>query len=201
MGPFAELIAIDHRQALEFFAVRLQDISEPDVDREELLYNASVLAHYAQTSTCAATDLGTPANLSEVFDHFVFDSTLIHDAMMMETAGAQCLLLAGFFEDQMSGRHNIRWYAGARRRLLQPRRIGRGIAAQGASADRASRTASSRGAAAMRASAASCAISPTCFPCPSRRRLCSALAAGDVDLARDDGTVRHQRAPARRCRR
>jgi hypothetical protein len=111
MGPFAELIAIDHRQTLEFFAVRLQDISEPDVDREELLYNASVLAHYAQTSTCAATDLGTPANLSEVFDHFVFDSTLIHDALMMETAGAQCLLLAGFFEDQMSGRHNIRWYA------------------------------------------------------------------------------------------
>ena len=76
MGPFAELIAIDHRQTLEFFAVRLQDISEPDVDREELLYNASVLAHYAQTSTCAATDLGTPASLSEVFDHFVFDSTL-----------------------------------------------------------------------------------------------------------------------------
>ena len=29
---------------------------------------------------------------------------------MMETAGAQCLLLAGFFEDQMRRRHNIRWY-------------------------------------------------------------------------------------------
>ena len=29
----------------------------------------------------------------------------------METAGAQCLLLAGFFEDQMRPRHNIRWYA------------------------------------------------------------------------------------------
>ena len=111
MGPFRELIAIDHRQALEFFTVRLQDISEPDVDREELLYNASVLAHYAQTSTCTATDLGAPANLSAVFDHFAFDTTLIHDRMMMETAGAQCLLLAGFFEDQMSARHIIRWYA------------------------------------------------------------------------------------------
>ena len=111
MGPFRELIAIDHRQALEFFTVRLQDISEPDVDREELLYNASVLAHYAQTSTFSDTDLGTPANLSAVFDHFVYDSTLINDAMMMETAGAQCLLLAGFFQDQMSARHNIRWYA------------------------------------------------------------------------------------------
>ena len=111
MGPFRELIAIDHRQALEFFTARLQDISEPDVDREELLYNASVLAHYAQTSTHTDTDLGAPATLSAVFDHFVFDATLIHDRMMMETAGAQCLLLAGFFEDQMTARHNIRWYA------------------------------------------------------------------------------------------
>jgi hypothetical protein len=29
----------------------------------------------------------------------------------MEAAGAQCLLIAGFFEEQMRGRHNIRWYA------------------------------------------------------------------------------------------
>jgi hypothetical protein len=111
MGALGELIAIDHRQALEFFTVRLQDISEPDVDREELLYNASVLAHYAQTSTFSDSDLGALANLSAVFDHFVYDTTMINDAMMMETAGAQCLLLAGFFQDQMSGRHNIRWYA------------------------------------------------------------------------------------------
>jgi hypothetical protein len=46
-----------------------------------------------------------------VFDHFVFGSNLLHDALMMETAGAQCLVLAGFFEDQMRRRHNIRWYA------------------------------------------------------------------------------------------
>ena len=111
MGAFRELIAIDHRQALEFFMVRLQEIAEPDVDREELLYNASVLAHYAQTSTYADTDLGTPANLSAVFDHFVVDSSVIHDTVLMEAAATQCLLLAGFFEDQMSGRHNIRWYA------------------------------------------------------------------------------------------
>jgi len=30
---------------------------------------------------------------------------------MLETAGAQCLVLGGFFEDQMRRRHNIRWYA------------------------------------------------------------------------------------------
>lgn len=111
MDPLQELLAIDHRQALEFFVVRLQDLSEPDVDRQELIYNASVLAHYARVSTQADVDLGTPANLSEVFDHFVSDTTLLRDSQMMEAAGAQCLLLAGFFEDQMRRRHNIRWYA------------------------------------------------------------------------------------------
>ena len=111
MDPLRELLAIDHRQALEFFLLGLQDVSEPTVDRQELLYNASVLAHYAQVSTQADVDLPAPASLGVVFDHFVFDTTLPYDSLLMETAGAQCLLLAGFFEDQMRRRHNIRWYA------------------------------------------------------------------------------------------
>src|ERR1700680_268229 len=111
MGLLGELLGTDHRQALEFFVLRLQDVSEPTVDRQELLYNASVLAHYAQVSTQPDVDVPAPANLSVVFDHFVSDTTLLHDSLMMETAGAQCLLLAGFFEDQMRRRHNIRWYA------------------------------------------------------------------------------------------
>ncbi len=69
------------------------------------------MAHYAQVSTQPDVDVPAPANLSAVFDHFVSDTTLRHDSQMMETAGAQCLLLAGFFEDQMRRRHNIRWYA------------------------------------------------------------------------------------------
>ncbi|MBZ5556579.1 MAG: hypothetical protein LAO77_04820 [Acidobacteriia bacterium] len=111
MGPLRELLATDHRQALEFFFQRLKDVSGPGVDEQELLYNASVLAHYAQVSTRAGVDLSAPANLSAVFDHFVCDTTLLRDSLMMETAGAQCLVLAGFFEDQMRRRHNIRWYA------------------------------------------------------------------------------------------
>ena len=111
MGPLRELLAIDHRQALAFFVLRLQDISEPTIDHQELLYNASLLAHYAQVSTQPDVDVPTPASLTAVFDHFVSDTTLLHDSLMMETAGAQCLLLAGFFEDQMRRRHNIRWYA------------------------------------------------------------------------------------------
>ena len=111
MDPLRELLATDERQSLEFFVVALRDVSESDVDRQELLYNASVLAHYAQVSTQSDGEWPTPASLSAVFDHFVADPTLLHDGAMMETAGAQCLLLAGFFEDQMRGRHNIRWYA------------------------------------------------------------------------------------------
>ena len=111
MGPLRELLATDHRQALEFFFLGLQDVSEPTVDRQELLYNASVLAHYAQVSTQADVDVPAPANLSVVFDHFVSDTTVPYDSLILETAASQCLLLAGFFEDQMRRRHNIRWYA------------------------------------------------------------------------------------------
>jgi hypothetical protein len=112
MGPLRELLSVNDRQALAFFFVGLKDVSDPTVDRQELLYNASVLAHFTQVSTQAALEVPAPATLSAVFDQFVLDSTLLHDRQMMEMAGAQCLLLTGFFEDQMRGRHNIRWYAG-----------------------------------------------------------------------------------------
>jgi hypothetical protein len=111
MQPFRELLAIDHRQTLEFFAGQLEEVCDPTVDRRELLYNASLLAHYAQISTGPAVDVPTPASLSDVFDRFVAHTDVLHDALMMETAGAQCLLLAGFFEDQMQPRHSVRWYA------------------------------------------------------------------------------------------
>ena len=111
MGPLADLLAAGEQQTLEFFVVRLKDVSEAAVDHQELHYNASVLAHYALVPTHSSADLATPATLTDVFDHFVFDTTLARDGEMMETAGAQCLLLAGFFEDQLCRRHNIRWYA------------------------------------------------------------------------------------------
>ena len=42
----------------------LRDLSEPTVDRQELLYNASVLAHHALVSTQADVGLPVPSNLS-----------------------------------------------------------------------------------------------------------------------------------------
>jgi len=112
MESIGELLVVDERRALEFFVTGLQDVSDPKVDRQELLYNASVLAHYAQVSVRAELEMPAPEDLSAIFDQFVVNNTaLTGDSHLMETAGAQCLLLTGFFEDQMRGRHNIRWYA------------------------------------------------------------------------------------------
>ena len=110
MDPLGELLASDHRRTLEFFVMNLKDVSEPTVDQQELLYNASVLAHYAQISSDPEAPLSAPPDLIAVFDRFVADTHLT-DPLLMETAGAQCLLLAGFFEDQMRRRHNIHWYS------------------------------------------------------------------------------------------
>jgi hypothetical protein len=111
VDPYSDLLATTERQALEFFFVGLKEVSEPDVDTRELLYTASVLAHYAQVSTRAAYDMPAPATLATVFDQFILDDSMRQDSAMLETAATQCLLLAGFFESQMRERHNIRWYA------------------------------------------------------------------------------------------
>src|SRR6202035_2533712 len=96
MDHLGELLSSDHRQTLEFFVVGLKDVSDATVDTRELLYNASVLAHYAQLSTDADVVTSSPADLSAVFDHFVSDTCSFNDPVMMETAGAQFLLLSGF---------------------------------------------------------------------------------------------------------
>ncbi len=111
MQPLRELLASDHRQTLEFFYVGLQEVVDPTVDPNELLYNASVLAHHAHVSSHAVGELPTPATLTTTFDTFVLDGSHNADSVMLEAAGAQCLLLAGFFEDQMRRRHSIGWYA------------------------------------------------------------------------------------------
>jgi hypothetical protein len=111
MGPLAELLATDARQTLAFFAANLWEVCESKVDQQELLYNASVLAHYAQVSTQAGIDMPAPSSLTVVFDQFVLNTTMSQDSAMMEVAAAQCLLLAGFFEEQMRISHNIRSYA------------------------------------------------------------------------------------------
>jgi hypothetical protein len=112
MGPYGELLGSGHRQTLEFFVSSLRDVTEQPVNPRELYYNASVLAHYAQTSTAATDGFATPASLAAVFDQFVITAAAWGEqSAVMETAATQCLILAGFFEDQSKGRHSIQWYS------------------------------------------------------------------------------------------
>jgi hypothetical protein len=111
MGSLDRLLSSDPRETLQFFFSWLRDVtSGEEVDERAVLYNASVLAHFASTSTRATTGLPTPTTLVDVFDRFVLDTSLRDDPEMLEMAGAQCLLLTGFFGDQLQARHNLVWY-------------------------------------------------------------------------------------------
>ena len=105
--------AVTKEQALRFFFERLRDVTDTSsTPTNELLYNASMLAHFATTSTTSAeTFPATPASLSTVFDVFVLDCSHHADPELAEAAAAQCLLLTGFFQDQQRHRHNVDWYA------------------------------------------------------------------------------------------
>ena len=105
-------LAVTHGQALRFFFEHLRDVSDDhQAPERELLYNASVLAHFATTSTASLEFPGSPATLTAVFDLFVLDRSQHADPGIMEAAGSQCLLLTGFFGAQLHGRHNVDWYA------------------------------------------------------------------------------------------
>ena len=107
------LLAVNNGQALRFFFERLREVTALDsAPVSELLYNASVLAHFATTST-ASSDMFPPAptTLTTVLDVFVLDRSRHMDAEIMEAAASQCLLLTGFFGDQQRERHNLKWYA------------------------------------------------------------------------------------------
>lgn len=106
-------LAVSNRQALRFFFERLRDVTPPDgAPVSELLYNASVLAHFATTST-ATTDTfpPSPSSLTTVLDVFVLDRSQHVSPDILEAAASQCLLLTGFFGDQQRHRHNLKWYA------------------------------------------------------------------------------------------
>ena len=135
MEPLQELLAVDQRRALEFFVTGLQDVSDPGVDRQELLYNASVLAHYAQVSTCAELEMPAPANLSAVFDNFVLNTSLpprrSPDGDRWRPVPLPDRVLRG--SDARAARHPV--VCGARRRILHPCRRPRRIGEEGAPAD------------------------------------------------------------------
>jgi len=111
MEPLSRLLATDSRETLQFFFSELRDVTLAEhMDDQAVLYNASLLAHFASTSTATPVGMPTPTTLVDVFDRFVLHPALHDDPDMMEMAAAQCLLLTGFFADHMQRRHNLEWY-------------------------------------------------------------------------------------------
>ena len=107
-----EWLAVTNGQALRFFFERLKDVSDDAAPSGELLYNASLLAHFATTSTASTAHFpNCPATLDSVFNVFVLDQSQHNDAEVMEAAASQCLILTGFFGGQLKHRHNLEWYA------------------------------------------------------------------------------------------
>jgi hypothetical protein len=122
-NPFGEFLQVTHRQTLEFFYRGLREVVESEVKKEDFLYPASVLSHFAQVSCKSSGEVPTPANLSFVYDNFINPGsqssvTIFRDPGLSETAAAQCLLLTGFFQRQMQGRHSIDWYTQLGRRFF-----------------------------------------------------------------------------------
>lgn len=103
----AEILGVDSSRAFDFFLSGLREVTgrEPN---DEMFYVATVLAHYAETSRYDAVFMPVLANLSEVFDNFVFAQA--DEPEILEIGGSQVLLFAGFFRDQMKRRHNVRWF-------------------------------------------------------------------------------------------
>ena len=109
-----ELLGVTNQQALQFFYEHLLDVTdESEPPRDELLYNASVLAHFATTSVASDdTYPPCPAGLSTVFDLYIVDrAPWPRDPAIVEAAASQCLLLTGFFQEQQRQRHQVEWYA------------------------------------------------------------------------------------------
>ena len=108
---FEELFAIDSERAFNFFLARLRETAETERFKDdEMFYVASILAHYSQTPRFATASMPCMANLSEVFDNFLLQTTRLMDSEVLEFGGSQVLLFAGFFRDQMRRRHNVQWY-------------------------------------------------------------------------------------------
>ena len=111
MEPLNRLLSADSRETLQFFFSELRDATAREhMDERAVLYNASVLAHFALTSTQSPNGMPAPTTLVDVFDRFVLQPAVHKDPQLMEEAASQCLLLTGFVGDQQRRRFNLEWY-------------------------------------------------------------------------------------------
>lgn len=103
-----ELLGVNFQTALSFFHQGLREVTGKR-SSDQMVYVASVLAHFSLTSR-NSNDRPPFANLGEVFDNFVFKNEVSKDPEVLEIAGSQVILFAGFFRHQMMKRHIVSWY-------------------------------------------------------------------------------------------
>lgn len=109
-----ELLKVDSADVLNLFYAGLKERTarQETISDAETMYVASILASYAQTSRYDPEFFPPFSSLSTVFDVFVVGCNGLRDPALLEIAGSQIILLAGFFRGQMRRRHNIDWYDG-----------------------------------------------------------------------------------------
>lgn len=110
-----KVLTVDDEVALKVFYERLSmEVGFRSEELEaELKFVASILADKCLTSVDGGgVEGGAPlhGDLTGVFDNYIFSSDGIHDPKLMEDAGAQTLLYAGFFRTQQENRHKLSWF-------------------------------------------------------------------------------------------
>ncbi len=111
MGYMAELLEVSENQALEFFFKAIISEEYPEGSSKlEIKYIASIMAHYTQVSTVSSSHFPMSRNLGQIFDEFVLNTSVHTNPEIMEWAGAQTVILAGFFGSQMSRRNNLPYF-------------------------------------------------------------------------------------------
>ena len=107
-----QLLSADKEQTFNFFLSGLGEVCEPWVQRDELVYNASLMTYYSLVSCdYEGDDLPCPRTLACTFDNHIYlerDPRCNH--RLYEVLGCQVLLFTGFFSGQMGRRHNLKWH-------------------------------------------------------------------------------------------
>ena len=102
---------VSQRDVLDFFAERLFEVCGDDAGqghlRDELLYTASILSHYALVSGTSASALPLAGSLRELFELYVCDPLPQADPELMEAAAAQTLMLTGYYGAAMERTHSL----------------------------------------------------------------------------------------------
>ncbi len=106
------------KTCLNFFTENIvEELGDVEMSPEETRYVASILASFASTSRFEQGNWAPATDTREVFDRFVLqrnDSGFVAPqltAQQAETAGAQLMLVVGFFRSQVHPRVNLRFHS------------------------------------------------------------------------------------------